>query len=445
MMNTISPIPASPAETKGWPSATQGWLTVAAFCVAAILSYTDRQILSLLVDPIRGDLLISDTQIGLLQGMAFAIVYSFAGIPFGRMADRTARRTVVLAGIVVWSLGTLLCGMAGSFGELFAGRLIVGIGEAALAPAATSMIGDLFPQERRGVALGVFMMGMVVGGGVAIGIGGGILTLATGGAFEGLPFIGDLAPWRTALVLLALAGVPLLIGLAFIPEPARRGLAEGGSDGLPLRRTFEMLAALRWRILPLVLGCAMMAVGDFAMLSWAPALLSRNFAMAPGEIGALLGTLIVIAGVISTVGGGYVSDRLTRRSGAIGRVHLAVVACVLALPCSFIWFATGPYQVLALVSLWTMISTVAGVTGIVALQESVPNELRGLSVSFIGFGNILVGLGIGVTMIGFVVDHVFVDPLSLGKALTLCVTPAAIIAIFSFALAGRAIRKASHL
>ena len=194
------------AAIEPWPPATRAWSTVGLFCIAAILSYTDRQILGLLVDPIRADLEISDTDVGVLQGVAFAIIYSVAGLPLGRLADIFQRRRVILTGVALWSVGTILCGYASSFWMLFAGRLIVGIGEAALAPAAMSMIADMFPTERRGTAIGLFAMGMVIGGGAAISIGGVLLELAVDHRFAGIPMVGALAPWREVLVLLGLAG-----------------------------------------------------------------------------------------------------------------------------------------------------------------------------------------------------------------------------------------------
>src|ERR1700742_1316150 len=157
---------------REYPPRAQGWWAVAIFALAALLSYTDRQILSLLVDPIRGDLHISDTQLSILQGAAFAVLYSFIGLPLGRIADLVPRRWLLVFAVVVWSLGTIVCGLSHSFAQLFGARLLVGIGEAALAPAAMSLIGDYFPPTARATPTGVFLTGMVVGGGAAGGIGG---------------------------------------------------------------------------------------------------------------------------------------------------------------------------------------------------------------------------------------------------------------------------------
>jgi MFS family permease len=130
--------------------------------MATVLSYTDRQILSLLVDPIRHDLSISDTQIGLLIGTAFALVYGVAGLPLGWLADRLRRRDLIVAGILLWSCGTVCCGIAHDFPHFFAARLLVGIGEAVLTPASISMISDSFPAPKRGLATSVFLMGMAM-------------------------------------------------------------------------------------------------------------------------------------------------------------------------------------------------------------------------------------------------------------------------------------------
>ncbi len=430
-------------DPQPWPAPAAAWSAVVLFSVAAILSYTDRQILSLLVDPIRADLRISDTQIGVLQGVAFALIYSFAGLPLGRLADLVQRRSVILAGIGLWSAGTLLCGYAESFWALFGGRVVVGIGEAALAPAAFSMISDMFPARLRGMALGVFVMGMAVGGGVAIAIGGAVLGVASSGGLASLPLIGGLAAWRAVLVLLGLSGVPILfLMLALVREPARRG--ERGEAQPSLRVVFTELRAVRGALIPLVIGCALMSVGDFAMQSWSPALLGRVYGLSPRDIGVTLGPLIIVSGAVASLSGGALSDRFARVSGPSGRLKLAFVAALLALPFAFIALAGSAHQVLAAVALWMLFSTCAGIAGITALQEIVPNRARGLGSSFIAFGNILVGLGGGAFLTGFLTDHLFHDARAVGRSLSLVVLPATLFAIFLLRHASRTTRSLSR-
>ncbi len=184
---------------------------MAILVATAVLSYTDRQVLSLLVDPIRADLGISDTQISLLLGTAFAVVYGVAGIPLGWLADRTSRRNLIFCGVIVWTIGTLACGLSQSFGQLFAGRLVVGLGEAVLSPAAISLISDYFPPNRRGTAVACFLSGIAMGIGAAILIGGGVLHFVQVGALAGTPFANQ-APWRMVLLLIGAPGAAVGAG-----------------------------------------------------------------------------------------------------------------------------------------------------------------------------------------------------------------------------------------
>lgn len=199
--------PARDNTAPPWPSPRRAWWAVLIFFFAAMLSYTDRQILLILIDPVRGELALSDTQVGLLQGLAFALVYSIAGLPLGRAADVFPRKVVILAGVLVWSGATLACALAHSFGGLFIGRLFVGVGEACLAPAAMSMIGDYLPPKWRGTGIGILVLGMVVGSGVAVLIGGSVLQAVQDGLLAGLPYLDALPPWRAVVLLMA---VPVL-------------------------------------------------------------------------------------------------------------------------------------------------------------------------------------------------------------------------------------------
>src|SRR5579859_279198 len=207
-------------DESGYPSRSYAWTVVAILIATAVLSYTDRQVLSLLVDPIRAELGISDTQISLLLGTAFAVVYGIAGIPLGWLADRTSRRNLIFGGVLVWSIGTLACGLSHSFGELFAARIVVGTGEAVLSPAAISLISDYFPPARRGTAVGFFLSGIAMGNGAAILIGGGVLHAIGSGALAATP-LAAYAPWRMVLLLIGGPGLLWALAILLIREPVR--------------------------------------------------------------------------------------------------------------------------------------------------------------------------------------------------------------------------------
>lgn len=417
-----------------WPSPLQAWWAVAMFCVCAVLSYTDRQILGLLVDPLREELAITDTQVSLLQGLAFAVIYSIAGLPIGRLADVVPRRLLIMAGVVIWSAATVACGLAHNFGQLFTARIFVGVGEAALAPAAISMIGDLFPSDRRGTAIGIFAMGMIIGSGAALGVGGSLLQAAQAGMFAQWPIIGTEAPWRAVLLLLSLPGAVMLILLATIPEPKRRRQTPvGGREST--REVTRALLSRRKLLIPLLAGMAFMSAGDFALLNWTPSLLARNFDQVPGAIGSRLGTIAIVAGACGALLGGWLSDRLSAVGGLALRARVAAFACLVAAPTASIGLMSEPAAIYWLFGLWLFASTGVGTMGIATVQQSVPDETRGIMTATNAFTNMTIGLGLGTMATALLTEHVFHDPLAVGKSLTIVTAIGALVGIFAFLVA----------
>ena len=410
------------------------------FCIAAILSYSDRQILSLLVDPIRADLHATDVQIGLLQGAAFALIYAVAGLGLGRAADVLPRRMVIVTGVVVWSVATLACGYATSFWTLFAARAAVGVGEAALAPAAMSIITDSFPAHRRGVGVGVFLMGMVAGAGGALALGGAILQAAQSGALAGVPVIGALAPWRAGLVVLGLAGLPVAALALSVAEPARRHVlhADGrASLGEAARGLFAL-----WRPLaPLYIAMGLANICDFAILNWTPTLLTRRFGVGVGEIGSVLGAVVIAGGVLGSFGAGFLADRMVARSGAGARLRLAVATMAAGVVGSLLMFAPGPSVVFALVGVWMLASTTGQSMGITVVQEVAPGDARGLAASLVSLVNIGGGLALGAALPALILDHVLGDPKAVATAVTLVALPCALASTALYALAMAQLRK----
>jgi MFS family permease len=399
---------------------------IAVFFFTAMLSYTDRFILSLLVDPLRADLKISDTQVSLLQGLAFALVYSFAGLPFGRLADRVSRRAVIIAGVVIWSVATIACGYAHSFAQLFAARVLVGIGEAALAPAAVSMIADSFPPERRGTALSVFIAGMAIGGGAAIGIGGSLVGAATLGLFKTLPLVGALPPWRAALVLLGAPGILIVLLLLSVREPQRR---QPAASMVPLSVALARLRSSADILLPVFLAVALLSAADFSFQNWTPALLSRRFGLSAFNIGQQLGLLAILSGVGGTMAGGLLGDLGARRRGEVARISLAISATLLGLAGSAVGFAKSPDQVLACFVLWGTMASAGEALGIAAIQAVVPDEVRGVSVAITSLCNLLLGFAGGTTLTALLTDRWYGNPRSVGASIGTVVLPCALMAL----------------
>jgi MFS family permease len=440
-MNNPAAVDAALPGEPPWPSASRAWWAVGVFCVAAILSYSDRQILSLLVDPIRADLHVTDAQVGLLQGAAFSLIYAVAGVALGRAADVLPRRLVIVAGVLVWSLATLACGYANSFGSLFAARAAVGIGEAALAPAATSIIADSFRAHRRGVGIGVFLMGMVVGAGGALALGGFILQAAQSGALNGVPVLGALAPWRAGLVVLGLTGLPVALLTLSVAEPTRRHLAAGVEGKTSLADAGRALFAL-WRpLLPLYIAMGLANICDFAILNWAPTLLIRRFGVGVGEIGTVLGAVVIVGGVLGSFGAGLLADRMVVRGGPPARLRLAVMTTAVGVIGALLVVAPGPAAVFAMAGLWMLASTTGQSMGITVVQDVAPGEARGLAASLISLVNIGAGLALGAYLPPLILDHVLGDPAAVGPAVTIVALPCAIASTGLYAMALSRLRK----
>lgn len=423
----------APSPKPKYPPRRIAWWLIAVLFLVALLSYTDRLVLSVLVDPLRRSLGISDAGVSLLQGAAFTIVYVFASLPLGRMADHGRRKRLLIAGALLWCSATVLCGLATGFGTLFAGRLLIGIGEATVVPTAVSMIADSFPPARLGTALGTFAMGTVIGGPLGISVGGVLLSAATHGTFRTWPLIGALEPWRVVLVDLGCVGLLAPLLLLTTPEPERRRSAHE-SD---LREMVRHFVHDRRRLLPLYLGMALLATGDYGLLSWAPTTLSREFGWPADRVGLAFGILTAVTGVIGSIGGGWISDFAHRRGGLSARLAICLAAAPIAALAAAAISAPSVHLVLAGIGLWVLASTTAGVGAVSALQELVPAQHRATSMSLVTFCNTLIGLGCGPTLIALTTQYAFGSGAAVGFATSTIIVPAGLLACFLFALSRR--------
>jgi MFS family permease len=432
------------ADESGYPSRPYAWTVVAILIATAVVSYTDRQVLSLLVDPIRGELGISDTQVSLLLGTAFAVVYGIAGIPLGILADRTSRRNLIFAGVLVWSCGTLACGFSHSFGQLFAARIVVGLGEAVLSPAAISLISDYFPPSRRGTAVGFFLSGIAMGIGAAILIGGGVLHVVELGVLAGTPLAGQPA-WRLVLLLIGAPGLLWSLAILAIREPARQATEDSagqpgainGSDttvdattqpdtrpraGLAAANATPTWRTTTWaRVIPIYLVVAAASLVDNAVGAWAPTLLIREFTRDPAQVGVQLGFLLTGGFGGGVLVGGWLADRAGRRGGWAYKLGVCLISGLAILPVSLLINAGQFNIVLLSVPLYFALSGIVTACGFSAILDVVPNRSRGLAMAISFFLNVALGAGLGPTAVALASDHVFGANAGLGPAITLTV------------------------
>jgi MFS family permease len=397
-------------DVTGYPRRSYAWGVVAILIGTAIVSYTDRQVLSLLVDPVRHDLGISDTQISLLLGTAFAVVYGIAGIPFGLLADRTSRRNLIFFGAAVWSVGTVACGYVESFGQLFAARIVVGLGESVLSPAAISLISDYFPPSRRGMAVGCFLSGIAIGSGASILIGGGVLHLVEIGALAGTPFAA-MVPWRLVLLLIGALGLAWSLMILLIREPARRVEQRAVPGAVPRRRAMLSMVA------PIYFVVATASLVDNAVGAWAPTLLIRNFGRDPAQVGLQLGLLLTIAFGGGVLLGGWLSDYVGTRGSVRAKLGVCLVSSVLILPVALAIDSAQLAVVMTAVPLYFALSGIVTACGFSSILDATPNMQRGFAMAVSFFLNVAVGAGLGPTSVALAGAHIFGAAAGLGPAI----------------------------
>ena len=390
-------------------SSRRAWYLVAVLSVAVLLSFTDRLVLNLLVADIRSDLGLGDLEVSLLQGLGFAFIYAIVGLPMGRIADRTNRRNLVILGICTWSAATLAAGFANTFPQFFVLRMAVGVGEAVLIPAAASMIADAFPSATRGRALGAFAIGAVLGSGVALTLGAYLLALSQGGLLAHVPVLDHLAPWRCVLIMAGAPGL-LLVPLFFtLYEPVRLD----GAGFQPVAHVWMRIVSDRARVGRVCLSMGVVAAGDYGLLSWLPSMLERDHGWSTISAGSLVGGVVAGAGLFSCLGSGYLSDKAAKLRGIAARRQVmssSYLLCGVGAACFFL--PSVDANVVGL-TLWILGSVAGSVVGSAVLQEGVPNEMRATTLAIAGLGSVLVGLGLGPTLVVLVSQSLLYGPGSL--------------------------------
>lgn len=389
------------------------WYALFILIIAYMVSFIDRQALTLMVDPIRETLNISDTQISLLHGFAFAIFYSIMGIPIGRLVDRHRRTWIIAAGIVVWSLMTAACGLARNFLQMFLARIGVGIGEAALSPGAYSLIGDYFSKRRLPLALSIYTSAAYAGSGLAIMIGGTVIALMPAMT---LPGIGALEPWRAVFIIIGLPGLLVALAVCFLREPARTSLKAGDPPGLA--ELARHIGRNRGAYLLTMAGYALSGMLWNGALAWFPTFLMRSFGWSPAEVGLLYGLTILVAGTSGILCGGAIGSRLRANGREDANLLIGLIALALAVPFGVAGMLAGhAWLALGGIALFLFGSCMPWGCAAAAMQEITPNQMRGqISAIYLFFLN-FIGLAFGPTLIALFTDRVYGNDAAVGLSI----------------------------
>lgn len=410
------------------PRDSYGWYALTVLMLAYVVAFLDRQILNLLIEPIKHDLGLSDVGISLLQGMFFAVILSIAGIPLGRLIDTRRRIGLLALGISLWSLMTAGCGLARGYGVLLLFRLGVGAGEAVMTPAAYSLIGDYIRAERQGLAMGLYAAAAYVGAGLALVTGAELLaSLPDDGLI--LPWVGMRRGWQAAFLSAGLAGLAVALLVATLREPPRRG--GGDEPGLAEIRAYF---AGRWRdILAVDLSVACAAMALYALAAWLPSFFVRQFGMAVADAGRMLGLIVMIAGAAGTLGAGLAGDRLGSLAARLAAIAMAAAG---AAPLVIVAMRTSDAGIA-----FALLAPVLGLlafaigSGPPALQRLTPGRMRGVQHALAVLVVNLIGLGLGPTLVAVISDLWFGDEARLGDALAIAV-PAMLLAAAGCAAIG---------
>ena len=413
----MQPLGDATETQAAWPDPARAWWAVAVLTFTYIVSFVDRTILGLLIEPIKADLALSDTQIGLVQGLAFGVFYAAMGLPLGWLADRTSRRGLIAVGAALWCAATAACGLASTFVQLFVARIAVGVGEAALSPAAMSIISDSFPKERRAVPIGVYAAAAAAGAGLALIVGGTVIQLVSSQGVIELPLFGAVARWQAAFVLIGIGGLVLLPLLATIMEPARRNESAIAVGALRIDRFIREHADFMVRH---YVAVSIYSVLIYAVLSWVPTQFIRVYGWTAGATGLRYGTVLLLFGGAGTVLGGVLAAKLGKRGVAQPAIWVTTLGIAAAGPllAAASW-ASDPWAALMWYAPALLFMTLPGGTAIQVVQEAVPNRLRGQASAIYYLSSSVVGLTLGPLSVGLLTDYVYEDPARIGSALGL--------------------------
>ena len=379
------------------------WYSVFLLTLASTLSFIDRQILNVMIGPIKRDLGgLSDTEISLIIGLAFSLVYSLTTLPIARLADRYSRRNVIIAGIFSWSAMTALAGMANTYWQLFVARMGVGVGEAALGPATTSMLADYFDDRRIALAYGVVATAPFIGTGLASMIGGPLIDYLEAQPHVVLPVFGEMFSWQTILVIVGLPGVLLALVMFSIPEPTRKGVGAVLKTGYSWNEFWKFILSRRRYLTLHFIAYLCLSIQGFAFLTWIVEFFVRKHGWSRTDIGLTYGSIAFLAGILGSVWAGFYAGQMAAKGRSDAPMRLTLWGTIALGPVAFIvpLLDSDVWAITLIVPLTFCMAMPPGLSN-AALQAISPNRMRGqliavylICVSFLSylFAPLIIGL-----------------------------------------------------
>jgi MFS family permease len=397
------------------------WLVLGILCFAGIVSFIDRQVINLLVEPIKADFGINDTQIGLLQGFSFVLFYAALALPLARLSDSGNRVRIIVYGTICWTLATLSCGFAGSFAMLFIARMFVGVGEATLSPAGNSLLPDFFPRDRVALAISLYTGASFLGSGIAFIFGGVLIDYLTALGPITLPVIGERSVWQLTFMAVSVPSVLVLALLALVREPPRREtIAITGSGSPAFSAVVAHLLEHRRVFGGVMFGLTLMAASNYALNLWAPTYFIRVHGWTPMEIGSVFGSLLVVGSFGGVFAGGAIASAWMRRGRHDANLLVPLISCLCAIPFAIAFpLVSSPELALILLAPVLALAAVPFGCGTAVLVIISPNRMRAQVVAVYLLIANLIALTCGPTSVGMLTDYVFRDPNLVGYSLAI--------------------------
>lgn len=412
--------------SQRWRRDIYPWYVVGVLMVCFTVAYIDRQILTLLIQPIKRDLGVNDTQIGLLAGFAFAIFYTIMGVPIARLSDRGNRLRIISIGVLVWSIMTALCGFANTYWQLFLARVGVGAGEACVPPAAYSIVADTFKPDKIARAIGILLMGVYIGLGMAMIGGSAVVQMSQGLDSISVPLLGEMRSWQLAFVIAALPGVLVLLLLMTIREPQRRQYqADGSASIVGVQRAswgelWQFFLERKKLFGALTVGTSLVGMVIMAFFVWVPEMLRRNHDVAITHTGLAFGVILLVFGSLGCFSVGPLVAWFGKRNKADAEIKTILFASCAILPFALATTLLPNYylSLLALAPLIFFMAVGQAVSPAI-IQLVTPNHLRAQTTAIWTLIAVLLGSTAGPTLVAVITDFVLLDESRLGQSLAL--------------------------
>lgn len=396
----------TPPEQSLYPRSGQGWALVIFLTLAYVFSWVDRYVLGLLIEPIKADFGFTDTEMGLLTGVAFGLLYATLGLPIGWLADRKRRTWIVAAGVFVWSAATLLTGFAKNFWYIFVARMSVAAGEATLSPCAMSMISDSFPPDKRGKPIAFYTAALSLGAGIASLVTAGVLKWANSVEAIVLPIVGVLKPWQTVFVVVGAPGLLLAIVFFFWPEPRRvehAGEKQGGSFAEVLK--FVGTKSLAYFSVVAIVGA--MVVTAYSQ-GWLAAAFERTWGWTADRFAFYNAIVLLAFGPATVILSGSASDRLYARGRRDAPFIIMIIGLIILVPSSaMVMLVNSPEMAFVMIAFSTIGIAMVSAVGPTALVNMTPGAIRAQTIALYYLIISLVGMIVGQTAVGLMSDLVF--------------------------------------